>query len=80
MNTNLALTPRWSTASFGNATAAPDNDFSALEAHLVICRSLHGRTFALQCAAEAMGSFVSARFVTTLAVVTLMIGVTSLVF
>jgi hypothetical protein len=79
MNTTLVLTPSWSTASFGNAIAGSDNDLSALEAHLAICRALHGRTFALQCAAEAMSSFVTARFVTTMAAVTLIIGVTSLV-
>ena len=54
-------------------------ELSALGEHLDRCKASHGRLFALRCAAEAMNGFVSARFVTTLVVVTLLIGACSLV-
>jgi len=47
--------------------------------HLDLCKGANGRWFTLQCVGEALNGFISARFVTTLVVATLLIGVTSLV-
>jgi len=79
MNTNQILAPSWSTASFGDGADTSPLDLSVLGDHLDLCKGSHGRLFALQCAAEAMNGFVATRFVTTLAVVALLIGVSTLV-
>lgn len=55
-------------------------ELSALGEHLDLCRGAHGRLFALQCAAHAVQGFVAARFVTTLMVLALLIGLVSLVW
>jgi hypothetical protein len=79
MNVHQILAPSWSTASFGDAADTSPMELSVLEDHLDLCKGSHGRLFALHCAAEALNGFVAARFVTTLAVVALLIGVGSLV-
>ncbi len=53
-------------------------ELSALGEHLLLCRSLSGRLFVLRCAAEAVQGFVAARFVTTLVVLLLILGLGSL--
>lgn len=53
-------------------------ELSALGEHLLLCRSLSGRLFVLRCAAEAVQGFVAARFVTTLVVLLLVLGLGSL--
>ncbi len=70
--------PNWSTASFGDAVDTSPMELSALGEHLHLCRSLSGRLFVLRCGAEAVQGFVAARFVTTVVVLTLVIGVGSL--
>jgi hypothetical protein len=79
MNTKQILAPSWSTAAFGDAAGTSPLELSALEDHLDLCKGSHGRLFALHCAVEALNGFVAARFVTTLAVVVLLIGVATLV-
>lgn len=79
MNIHVIATPSWSTASFGDAADTSPMELSALGEHLDLCRGARGRLFALQCAVQAMHGFVAARFVTTLVVVSLLIGVGSLV-
>ncbi len=79
MNMHALSSPNWSTASFGHTAEASASDMSTLREHLNLCRGLQGRLFRLQCAAETLNSFVSSRFVTTLTVATLLIGVASLV-
>lgn len=79
MSTPVIVTPFWSTASFGDAADISPLELSALGEHLALCRGARGRLFALQCAAQTMHGFVAARFVTTLVVVALLIGVGSLV-
>ncbi len=73
----------WSTSSFGNTVDTSPMELSALGEHLNTCKRMQGRLqhrfFALQCLAESANGFISARFVTTLVVATLIIGVTSLV-
>jgi hypothetical protein len=72
--------PFWSTASFGDTTDTSPMELSALGEHLDLCKGSHGRWFALQCVGEAMNSFIAARFVTTLVLATLLIGVTAMVW
>ena len=79
MKTNAITNSSWTTASFGGAADTSPMELSALGEHLDLCKESHGRWFALHCAAEFMNGFVSARLVTTLVVVTLLIGAGSLV-
>jgi hypothetical protein len=73
MNTELTG-PRWSTSSFADTDTLPMEQ-SALGEHLVLCKGLTGRLFALRCGADAVHRFVAPRFVTTLTVAALLIGV-----
>jgi hypothetical protein len=67
-----ALTaPSWSTASFGTEADTSPMELSALNEHLLHCNAAHGLVFRLRCAAEALNSFISARFMTSLALVAL---------
>ena len=79
MNNSVVVTPFWSTASFGDTADISPMELSALGDHLDLCRGARGRLFALQSAVQTMHGFVAARFVTTLVVVALLIGVGSLV-
>ncbi|MHB8948130.1 MAG: hypothetical protein ACYC4S_03580 [Rhodoferax sp.] len=79
MSKTIILKSRWSTASFGDAADTSPLELSALGAHLELCQRSHGRLFFLQCAAQTMHGFVVGRFVTTVVVVALLIGVLSLV-
>ncbi len=80
MNIPSFATPCWSTASFGDAADTSPTELSALGEHLDLCRSLSGRLFAVRCVAELTHGFVAARFVTTLVVVFVLIGLGSLMF
>lgn len=71
MKNTVTIAPTWSTASFGHTTDTSPLELSALGAHLNLCQGQHGRLLALQNAAQRLHGFVSARFVTTL--VTLLI-------
>lgn len=79
IKTPVFAAPRWSTSSFSDSTHSLPMELSALGEHLDVCKGSHGRLFAVHCAAEMLNGFVSARFVTTLVVVALLIGVSSLV-
>ena len=79
MKKNTMTPPAWSTASFGDAATTSPAELSALGKHLHLCRGSHGRLLALRCAAASLHGFVAARFVTTLVVVTLLIGLVTLV-
>ncbi|MDO8252693.1 MAG: hypothetical protein Q7T78_23645 [Rhodoferax sp.] len=79
MNTHVIAIPSWSTASFGDTVDTSPLELSALGEHLDLCRGSHDRLFALQCAAQTMHGFVAARFVTTVVLVVLLIGVGSMV-
>jgi len=54
-------------------------ELSALGEHLGHCTGAHKRLFTLQCVAETLTGFLSARLVTTLVAVSLLIGIASLV-
>ncbi len=71
--------PFWSTASFGDSTETSPMELSALGEHLDLCKEKRSRWFAVQCVGEALNGFITARFVTTLVVATLLIGVALLV-
>nr|MDP2192314.1 hypothetical protein [Rhodoferax sp.] len=75
MNTKVIANPSWSTASFGDAAETSPMELSSLGAHLNMCKGSHGRLVALHCAAESMHGFVATRFVTTLVVFVLLIGI-----
>jgi hypothetical protein len=79
MSNNIIFKSRWSTASFGNTAETSLMELSALGAHLELCQRSHGRLFFLQCAAQTMHGFVVGRFVTTVVVVAILIGVLSMV-
>jgi len=78
MNTTLNV-PRWSTSSFGGATEPSPIDLASLGEHLHTCKGGNGRLFALRCGAQAVHGFAASRFVTTLVVAALLIGVSVLV-
>lgn len=79
MHTHVIASPSWNTASFGDAADTSKQDLSALSEHLELCQRSRGRLFGLHCVAQNMHGFLAARFVTTLVVVALLIGVASLV-
>jgi hypothetical protein len=79
MNTRVLTHRLWSTSSFGQTADTSPMELSALGEHLNRCQNSRGRLFALSCVAETMNSFVAGRFVTTVVVVSLMMGVASLV-
>ena len=77
MSKYLSALPSWSTSALSfNADALPNvaNDASALCQHLDHCKVTNKRLFAMHCAAETMHGFVMGRFITTLAVVFVLIG------
>ena len=79
MHTDSNATPLWNTACFHDITATSPTELAALGQHLQSCRRPHRRLFELQCAAEAMSGFATARFVTTLLFAVLVLGLLSLV-
>lgn len=71
----LPTRPRWSTSAFAHDQGTDDNVASALGAHLSSCRSVNGRWFAVRCGVDAVRQFVAPRLVTTLVVISLLVGV-----
>ena len=59
--------PSWSTSCFGDAAHTSPMELSVLGEHLHHCSATSRPLVRLRCAAESMNGFVSARFVTTLA-------------
>ncbi len=58
------IAPEWSTSAFGTTTQTSNAALSVLEAHIVECRRLGGRSFFWQRRLEAVGGFVAPRLVT----------------
>lgn len=79
MNAHAITRPRWTTSSFGDTRDLHRQDASALRDHLGDCDGLRGRWFTLHCIGEALDTFLSGRFVTTLVLATALIGATVLV-
>lgn len=64
----MITSPRFSTASFGQAPDSTPMELSALQDHVHVCHVQSGPWFSARCRAEAIHGFVMARFVTTVAV------------
>lgn len=79
MHKNMSPPSSWSTASFGDDAQTSPMELSALGAHLHLCKGPHSRLVALHCAALQMQGFVASRFVTTLVLAALLMGLVSLV-
>ena len=79
MTSNSISTSRWTTASLSAPPDTSPMELSALGEHLDHCRTPNGRLFAVRCAAEALNGFLSARFVTSLLVLAMLIGVGTLI-
>ncbi len=78
MRADIATPPRWSTASFPDATDTSPMELSELGAHIGRCNGCRGRWFALRCAADAVHDFVASKFVTTLVIVGSLVAITAL--
>ncbi|MDP9043943.1 MAG: hypothetical protein M3O01_03970 [Pseudomonadota bacterium] len=75
-----AYSPRWSTAAISDAADTSPMELSELGEHVNRCNGMRGRWFALHCIADTVQTFVSARFVTTLAIVGGVVVITALAF
>ena len=71
--------PSWSTASFGNAAAASTMDLSALGQHMQQCSRPGGAWLALSSRVSALHSGLLARFVTSLALLAVLVGAAAMV-
>ena len=78
MTTHAFRSPRWPTASIPDATDTSPMELSELGAHVDRCNSSRGRWFALRCAADAVHDVLAPRFVTTLIVAAVVIGLAAL--
>jgi hypothetical protein len=70
--------PHWSTSSFGTSADTSPLDLAMLSQHLSRCTGRRSVASALRCAAEALNNFVAPRLMSTLALVALVVVVTSL--
>ena len=66
--------PRWSTSSFGDATASQPMELAALGEHLSVCKGANRRWSTLRHLGDSMHGFAASRLITTLAVAALLIG------
>lgn len=69
---------RWSTSSLGGAADTSPAELSTLTTQLHDCRASRGRLFALGCAIDTLARFMSARVVTTVVLVALLLTVAAL--
>ena len=69
---------RWTTAAFSEPADTTPMELDALGQHYDRCQVKRGRWFSLQCMIESLHSSVAPRFVTTLVIATLVIGVGTL--
>jgi hypothetical protein len=80
MISRIESSPRWSTASFGDAADTSPMELSVLGEHMATCSHPPGRLFSWQCTAEAIHRAVASRFVTTLTFATLLVAGSSLIW
>ncbi|CAN5688185.1 hypothetical protein BH11PSE7_BH11PSE7_35870 [soil metagenome] len=78
MSTHVFTPPRWSTSSFGDAAKPSLTETASLGEHVASCKA-HGKLFALRCGALAVHGFAASRFVTILAIASVLIGISVLV-
>jgi hypothetical protein len=74
MSGHIIFPSRWSTSSFGEAADTSPLELAALGQHLDHCRAAPSGLSMLRYCAEKLHSFVAARFMTTVLVVTLLMG------
>ncbi len=75
MKIDLNTSPSWSTAAFGSDADTSPVELAALGEHLHHCRGSRVKLFTLRCLAESMNGFFGSRFVTTLALAAVVIGI-----
>lgn len=78
MTTHLLPSTSWRTASFSDSSNSALLETSALGEHLDVCKRCSRSLYAVQRGADLMHGFFSGRFVTTLALIALIIGLSSL--
>lgn len=78
MKNSITSSSGWTTASFGGTADTSPMELSALGDHLDDCRKTQGRWFSLRCIADGLHQFMASRFVTTLFVVTVLMGAVAL--
>lgn len=66
--------PHWSTSCYGHSVDTSPMELTALGEHLQQCRSGHQRLRALQRGGQSVHSWVAPRFVSTLAVLVVVLG------
>ena len=79
MTNELKFPKSWSTASFGGSVETSPQEMLALGDHLGLCKSPNRHVFALHCVAQSMHGFIASRFVTSLLVLALLVGIARLV-
>jgi hypothetical protein len=67
----------WCTAAHGDIAKSAGADLTALGEHMSSCPQLHRHLLSLHGATEVMNGFVATRFVSTLVVFALLIGLGS---
>jgi hypothetical protein len=70
----MAAPPVWATSSHGEAAQTRPADLLTLGEHTAHCSNCNGRIAAVRCGAGSLLGFVSARLVTTAAVLALTIA------
>ncbi|MBC7435494.1 MAG: hypothetical protein H7332_05440 [Bdellovibrionales bacterium] len=70
--------PRWSTSCFGDDARPTLLETTSLVEHVTACND-HGRLFTLQCCALTAHGFAVSRFVTVLAIASILMGICVLV-
>ena len=77
MNSPTTTRHTWCTAAHTDSTKSARADLTALGEHLHTCPQLHRHLLSLHGATEVMNGFVATRFVSTLLVIALVIGLVS---
>ncbi|MBK6853977.1 MAG: hypothetical protein IPG93_20940 [Burkholderiales bacterium] len=70
----MAAPPVWATSSHGEAAQTRPVDLATLGEHTAHCSSTNGRLASMRCGAGSLLGFVSARLVTTAALIGLLIA------
>lgn len=78
MHTETLSSPRWSTATGLDAADSMPMELEALGAHVSRCQTSRSRWFAWRCRADSVHDFVAPRFVTTLVIAAVVVGVVAL--
>lgn len=79
MPKNSAVTPLWSTSSFGHPAEWLTSERSELSAHLAHCGAQRGRLHALRSGAAQLQGVLLSRVVTSVVVLGLLVGCSWLV-